>query len=327
MTDTDDDYVIDLGGSAARPPLPATEYVRPCAFIPPDTKEFEGCPTFAQRFAALTERLPLAGADALRPSPGGMLAITGHLRAEAPWMQTAIDLLDEQFRAAIWSGRPWIAHRPLLLIGPPGSGKSHLARLLAQRAGVGFTLMSMAGVFDAASIEGVPRSYTQSYPCLPAIAMQDARTANPVIVLDELEKAGGSKRHGDPHAALLNLLEPLTASGFYDRCLMAHVNVSHVNWIMTANSLAGVPAPLKSRLDIVEVKGPGPEHFDALLRNLIRDVAARWRMPVNMLPDIVPAAEDVLRSRFERHRSARQLGREVQAALAVGLRLSSRTIN
>lgn len=327
MNDLDPEYAIDLGGRAVRPSLPTTEYVRPCAFIPPDTKEFDGCPTFAERFRTLTEPLPLAGADALRPDPDGTLAITAHLRAEAPWMEAAINLLDEQFRAAIWSGRPWIAHRPLLLLGPPGSGKSHLARLLAERARAGFTLMSMAGVFDSGVVEGVPRTFTQSYPCLPAVAMQDAGTANPVIVLDELEKAGGSRRHGSPHAALLSLLEPSTAAQFYDRCLMAHVNVSHVNWIMTANSLAGVPAPLRSRLDIVEVKGPEPQHFEALLRNLILDVAVRWRMPAAMLPEIAPAAEDLLRSRFERCRSARQLGREVQAALAAALRLSSRTIN
>ena len=85
--------------------------------------------------------------------------------------------------------------------------------------------------------------------------------------------------------------------------------------------------PLRSRLDIVEVEGPGEEHFDGLVRNVLRDLAVRWRVPPSMLPDLAPGADDALRFRFARHRSARRLAREVQAALAATLAIVRRTIN
>jgi hypothetical protein len=77
----------------------------------------------------------------------------------------------------------------------------------------------------------------------------------------------------------------------------------------------------------VHASGPGPEHFDGLLARLLRDTARRWRVPASAVPDLDPRAEDLLRDRFTRSRSVRQLGRELQGALAAGPRLASRTIN
>lgn len=307
--------------------IPATEVIVPCHHIPPETKEWEGVVSIAERYLTLTRPMPLEGDRALRPLSTGELAITAHLRGEAPWMSEAIDLLDEQFRIQLWAGRPWIAHRPLLLVGGPGTGKSHFARLLADYGRTGCTLVSMAGAFDAATIDAVPRGFVQPQPCLAALAMHQAATANPVIVLDEVEKAGRSERHGDALAALLTLIEPSTAMAFFDRCLQAHIDVSHVNWIMTANSIETLSPPLRSRLDIVHVQGPGPEHVDRLIATLLRDIARRWRVPQACLPDLTLGAEDLLCERFERHRSVRQLGRELQAALGAGLRRMERTVN
>lgn len=307
--------------------IPTTRYILPCAEIPPETKEFDGLVSIAERYARLTEPLPLAGAEALRPLADGTRAITAYLQAEAPWMAEAIELLDEQLRAGLWAGRPWIAHRPLLLVGGPGAGKSHFARLVASFSRIGFTMLSMAGVFDAASIDATPRTFIQPLPCLPALAMHQAGTANPLVIVDELEKGGRSQRHGDPLAALLALLEPSSAGAFYDRCLLTHIDVSHVNWIMTANSIDTLAPPLRSRLDIVHVRGPGPEHFDGLLAKLLREIARRWGVPVSALPELDRQAEGLLRARFARSRSVRQLGRELQGALAAGLRLTTHTIS
>ncbi len=324
MIEADDTIALAIDPESC---IPTTRYVLPCNGIPPDTKEFEGVVSIAERYAKLATPLPLAGAAALQPLRNGSLAVTACLQREAPWMSYVIDLLDEQFRLGLWAGRPWIAHRPILLVGPPGAGKSHFARLLADAAGTGFTLLSMAGVFDAASIDATPRTFIQPLPCLPALAMHQARTANPIVVVDELEKAGRSERHGNPLAALLTLIEPSTAAAFYDRCLLAHIDVSHVNWIMTANSIESLSPALRSRCDIVTVPGPGPEHFDELLRTLLRDIARRWRIPPASMPSLEPRAEELLRARFARSRSARQLGRELRAALAAGVRLTRRTIN
>ncbi len=299
--------------------IPTTEFIRPCARIEPETKEFVGFPTIADWFATLSAELPLAGAAAMKPLANGELAITAHLRARAPWYAAANDLLDQQWRLQLWLGRPWIAFRPLLLVGPPGCGKSHLARMIAERSGVGHSILSLAGVADSTTVEGTPRGFTNTMPCFPALTMAQHGTANPIVVVEELDKAGVSARHGDPVTALLTLLEPGTAKQYWDRCLLAPVDVSHVNWILTANSLAVLPAPLRSRLDIVHVDGPALEHFEILLTNLLDELAGQWRIPHAFLPELAAEAEDLMRQRFSRHRSVRRLERELRAAIAAGI--------
>jgi hypothetical protein len=92
--------------TTSAPTIPTTEFVRPCERIEPETKEFEGMPTLADRFGALTQLLPLAGAAAMKPLVCGELALTAYLRARAPWYSAAIDLLDEQWRLQLWLGKP-----------------------------------------------------------------------------------------------------------------------------------------------------------------------------------------------------------------------------
>ena len=164
-------------------------------------------------------------------------------------------------------------------------------------------------------------------PCYPALVMSQHGTANPIAVVDEVDKADHSVRHGDPVAALLSLIEPGSAGNFWDRCLLAHVNVSHVNWIMTANSLDRLPAPLRSRLDIIHVDGPTADDFDILMPNLVDEIAGHWGMPHSFLPALAPEAEQLLRERFAKHRSIRHLDRELRNALAASIIATPRRVS
>ena len=273
-----------------------------------------------KRFDTLTFDLPLAGGEALIPTTEGTLSLIRRLQQEAPWLEAAIDRIDAQLRLQLWAGRPWLAFRPLLLVGPPGCGKSHLARLIANYTSAGFATLDLAGTSDNRTLEGTARGWTSAQPCFPAVVINRTATANPVICLEEIDKAGGSSRNGDPLATLLTMIEPSTARGYFDKCLLAPLDLSHVNWVMTANDASRLPAPLRSRLDIVELTGPEPEHFDRILANLLRDLATRWGVQVAMLPTIDAEIEDMLRRRFARHRSVRGLMRALESVLAVLIR-------
>jgi ATP-dependent Lon protease len=301
-------------------------HVRPCRHIPPEgTENSEWAPTpIAVMFERLTTHLPLAGGPALAQAPCGEPRLIAALRDEAPWMAPALDRLSEQLGLQLWAGRPWAAFRPLLLLGPPGAGKSHLARRLGELAGCGSAGLSFAGTHSAVELAGNPRGYKHQQPSFPACAMNRLGTANPVIVVDEVEK-GSANGGRDPLAKLLDLLEPSTAARYFDGCLAAEIDLSHVNWVLTANSLDGLPAPLLSRVDVVEVSGPGPEHADAVLTQLWRAAAARLEVPPAALPAVDPAVERALRRLFERTRSVRRMRRAIEALLALEARRLERT--
>ena len=215
----------------------------------------------------------------------------------------------------------------MLLVGPPGCGKSHLARLIAGRSGTGFAILDLAGSSDNRTLEGMARGWTSAQPCFPAVTINRTATANPVVCLEEIDKAGGSGRNGDPLATILTMIEPSTARGYFDKCLLAPLDLSHVNWIMTANDASRLPGPLRSRLDIIVLTGPGPEHFDALFGNLLRDLAGGWALRPDMLPSIDRNIEIMLRDRFVHHRSARRLMRELETVLSAMIRTMPRPVH
>ena len=113
------------------------------------------------------------------------------------------------------------------------------------------------------------------------------RVASPGIILDELEKAGSSRHNGQLHDVLLGMLEPASSTEWHDSYLQAPVDLSHVVWIATANSLDGIPVPLRDRCRILQVPAPGPEHLQVLAPALLRQACqargldARWASPLD----------------------------------------------
>lgn len=124
-------------------------------------------------------------------------------------------------------------------------------------------------------------------------------TGNPVIVIGELEKAGGSDRNGRLHDTLLALLEPETAVAWPDECLQASRDLSQVSWVCTANTVTGFPAPLLSRVRIIHTGTPHPAHWPALLEGLRRDLAEDLGVPLDALPCQEPEAEDAPQQALE----------------------------
>lgn len=303
-------------------------YVRPCVSIPSDGNENnDWIASIPHLYERLTTLQPLAGASALaRSLGGGEPCIAARLRTEAPWMGAAIDRIAEQAAMQFWAGRPWLSFRTLLLVGPLGAGKTHLARRIGELSGCGSAILSFAGVNSSAELAGNPRGFRHQQPCFPAMAMLRNGTANPVIVIDEIDKTSVGDM-GDPVATLLGMLERSTARRYFDGCLAAEIDLSHVNWVLTANRIDRLPAPLLSRVDVMEVSGPGPEHAELVLAGLWRSVARDIGLPPAALPRIELAAETALLRLFRNTRSVRRLRRAVETLVAVSARHLPRTIN
>lgn len=218
---------------------------------------------------ATYQRMLERGPQRFQVKPSGVPDM-GTLYAELPNFHEVLDDVKRHVALAQDCG-DGLEVTPMLLLGAPGIGKTHFARKLADLLGTGMTLVPMSSMTAGWLLSGASSQWKGAKPGKVFEALVDGEYANPVIVVDEIDKANSDAQY-DPLGALYSLLEHDTAQKFTDEFAEVAIDASQVIWITTANDERAIPEPIRNRMNVFWVDAPDQDAARLIARNLYHSI-------------------------------------------------------
>lgn len=289
---------------------PSLQVLTTVQHLPGSAEDGKGKPGGATMAQARGEWGPFAGRRWPLVAVPDLAAVRETLVAEFPYAEGVIDAILQDL-----AGRPHVWLRPILLVGPPGSGKTRLARRLAEVLGLAFQVYGCSGVADS-SLIGTSRQWSTGRASIPLQLLKRVSAACAVMVLDEIDKAGTSTQNGALVDGILPFLSDPTR--IFDPYLECEVDLSGVSWVATANDISGLrrthPA-LVDRLRVYTVNAPRRAHLPALLPSVAAEIRAERGLDEAWCPDLLPDEVELVVRHYQGG-SVRAVRRLVEAVLA-----------
>ena len=210
-------------------------------------------PSASEALRATYEKMIKAGGTRLAVKPSSLPAMDA-LYEELPNFTEVLDDIRKQL-ALCTSSEDLLEIQPMLLLGEPGIGKTHFGRQMAQLLGTGFGFISMSSLTAGWVLSGSSSQWKNAKPGKVFETFLNGKYANPVMMVDEVDKSGSDAQY-DPLGALYSLLEVDTAREFVDEFVEVPIDASSAMWIATANDASRIPEPILNRMNVYEIEAP-----------------------------------------------------------------------
>ncbi len=243
-------------------------------------------PARNETLAATYEKMKKLGGERYLIKPSSSDALDS-LYDDCPNFSEVIDELKKYLALAV-SGNEPVSFTPIMLLGEPGIGKTHFAKCLAEKLGTGYEFVGMSSLTAGWILSGASSQWNGAKVGKVASSLIHGEYANPLIVLDEVDKAGGDSRY-DPMGALYGLLENDTAKKFKDEFIEVDIDASHLLWVSTANDERTLPEPILNRMNVYSVSRPNHEQAIKIAERLYRQIITEhsWGFPPEPPEDVM----------------------------------------